>query len=239
MQQTFFDASYGWKVLPQIAAGLWLNVRLMVVCEIGILILAMIVALVRSLRGPVFFPLRAAATGLCVNLREGILSLARAPQVPGRLELVPARRQFQIFVDYAHTDDALRNVLKTLRELKPRKLIVVFGCGGDRDRKKRPLMARVADELADHAIITSDNPRRENPDAIINEVEKGFRSTHYEKIADRTEAIRRAAAMAEPRDLVLIAGKGHEKYQEFADHTIPFDDIQVARRALDDLPVKF
>jgi UDP-N-acetylmuramoyl-L-alanyl-D-glutamate--2,6-diaminopimelate ligase len=181
----------------------------------------------------------AAATALGVNLREGILSLARAPQVPGRLELVPARRQFQIFVDYAHTDDALRNVLKTLRELKPRKLIVVFGCGGDRDRKKRPLMARVADELADHAIITSDNPRRENPDAIINEVEKGFRSTHYEKIADRTEAIRRAAAMAEPRDLVLIAGKGHEKYQEFADHTIPFDDIQVARRALDDLPVKF
>ena len=181
----------------------------------------------------------AAATALGVNLRDGVLSLARAPQVPGRLELVPAKRQFQIFVDYAHTDDALRNVLKTLRELRPRKLIVVFGCGGDRDRKKRPLMARVADELADHAIITSDNPRKENPDAIINEVEKGFRSTHYEKIADRTEAIRHAAAMAEARDLVLIAGKGHEKYQEFADHTIPFDDIQVARRALDDLPVKF
>ena len=181
----------------------------------------------------------AAATLLGVNLRYGVLSLARAPQVPGRLELVPAKRQFQIFVDYAHTDDALRNVLKTLRELKPRKLIVVFGCGGDRDRQKRPLMARVADELADHAIITSDNPRKEDPNAIINEVEKGFRSTHYEKIADRTEAIQHAAAMAEPRDLVLIAGKGHEKYQEFADHTIPFDDIQVARRALDDLPVKF
>jgi len=181
----------------------------------------------------------AAATALGVNLRDGVLSLARAPQVPGRLELVPAKRQFQIFVDYAHTDDALRNVLKTLRELRPRKLIVVFGCGGDRDRKKRPLMARVADELADHAIITSDNPRKENPDAIISEVEKGFRSTHYEKIADRTEAIRHAAAMARARDLVLIAGKGHEKYQEFADHTIPFDDIQVARRALDDLPVKF
>ncbi|PYK67139.1 MAG: UDP-N-acetylmuramoyl-L-alanyl-D-glutamate--2,6-diaminopimelate ligase [Verrucomicrobia bacterium] len=181
----------------------------------------------------------AAATTLGVNLRDGVLSLARAPQVPGRLELVPAKRQFQIFVDYAHTDDALRNVLKTLRELKPRKLIVVFGCGGDRDRKKRPLMGRVADELADHAIITSDNPRKENPDAIINEVEKGFRSTSYEKIVDRTEAIRRAAALAQARDLVLIAGKGHEKYQEFADHTIPFDDLQVARRALDDLPVKF
>jgi UDP-N-acetylmuramoyl-L-alanyl-D-glutamate--2,6-diaminopimelate ligase len=181
----------------------------------------------------------AAATVMGVNLRAAILSLARSPQVPGRLELVPAKRQFQIFVDYAHTDDALRNVLKTLRELKPRKLIVVFGCGGDRDRKKRPLMGRVTDELADHAIITSDNPRKENPDAIINEVEKGFRSTHYEKIVERVEAIRRAVAMAQPRDLVLIAGKGHEKYQEFADHTIPFDDIQVARRALDDLPVQF
>src|SRR5881227_3449370 len=181
----------------------------------------------------------AAATALGVNLRDGVLSLARAPQVPGRLELVPAKRQFQIFVDYAHTDDALRNVLKTLRELKPRKLIVVFGCGGDRDRKKRPLMGRVTDELADHAIITSDNPRKENPDAIISEVEKGFRSTHYEKIVERAEAIRHAVAMAQPRDLVLIAGKGHEKYQEFADHTIPFDDIQVARRALDDLPVQF
>src|SRR5437868_6071373 len=181
----------------------------------------------------------AAATVMGVNLRAAILSLARSPQVPGRLELVPAKRQFQIFVDYAHTDDALRNVLKTLRELKPRKLIVVFGCGGDRDRKKRPLMGRVADELADYAIITSDNPRKENPDAIISEVEKGFRSTHYEKIVERAEAIRHAVAMAQPRDLVLIAGKGHEKYQEFADHTIPFDDLQVARRALDDLPVQF
>jgi UDP-N-acetylmuramoyl-L-alanyl-D-glutamate--2,6-diaminopimelate ligase len=181
----------------------------------------------------------AAATLMGVNLRNAILSLSRSPQVPGRLELVPAKRQFQIFVDYAHTDDALRNVLKTLRELKPRKLIVVFGCGGDRDRKKRPLMGRAADELADHAIITSDNPRKENPEAIINEVEKGFRSTHYEKIVERAEAIRQAVAMAQPRDLVLIAGKGHEKYQEFADHTIPFDDIQVARRALDDLPVQF
>ena len=181
----------------------------------------------------------AAATALGVNLRSAILSLARAPQVPGRLELVPAKRQFQIFVDYAHTDDALRNVLKTLRELKPHKLIVVFGCGGDRDRKKRPLMARAADEFADYAIVTSDNPRKENPDTIINEIEKGFRSIHHEKIVDRTEAIRHAVGMAQARDLVLIAGKGHEKYQEFADHTIPFDDTQVARRALDDLPVKF
>ncbi len=181
----------------------------------------------------------AAATALGVNLRDAVLSLAHAPQVPGRLEMVPAKRQFQIFVDYAHTDDALLNVLKTLRELQPRKLITVFGCGGDRDKQKRPLMGRVVDENADYGIITSDNPRKENPDAIIADVEQGFRSKHYEKITDRAEAITRAVALAQARDVVLIAGKGHEKYQEFADHTVPFDDLQVARRALENQPVNF
>ncbi len=181
----------------------------------------------------------AAGTALGVNLREGILSLGKSPQVPGRLEAVPAKRQFQVFADYAHTDDALLNVLKTLRELGPRKLIVVFGCGGDRDRQKRPLMARVADQNADFSIITSDNPRKEDPDAIIAEVEKGFRSDRYEKVTDRTEAISRAIALAQPHDIVLIAGKGHETYQEFADHTIPFDDVQVARRALENHPIEF
>ena len=181
----------------------------------------------------------AAANAMGVNLRDAVLLLARSPQVPGRLEMVPAKRQFQVFVDYAHTDDALLNVLKTLRELEPRKLLVVFGCGGNRDRQKRPLMGRVADEFADYAIITSDNPRKEDPDSIIAEVEKGFRSSHYEKITDRAEAIARAVALAQPRDVVLIAGKGHEKYQEFADHTIPFDDIQVARRALENQPIQF
>jgi UDP-N-acetylmuramoyl-L-alanyl-D-glutamate--2,6-diaminopimelate ligase len=181
----------------------------------------------------------AAANALGVGLREAVLSLSKSPQVPGRLEAVPAKRQFQIFVDYAHTPDALLNVLKTLRELAPRRLIVVFGCGGDRDRQKRPLMAGVVDQNSDHAIITSDNPRKEDPDAIIAEVEKGFRSNHYEKVTDRTAAIARAIELAQPRDVVLIAGKGHENYQEFADHTVPFDDIQVARRALEDRPMTF
>jgi UDP-N-acetylmuramoyl-L-alanyl-D-glutamate--2,6-diaminopimelate ligase len=181
----------------------------------------------------------AAAHALGVGLREAVLSLAKTPQVPGRLEAVPAKRQFQVFVDYAHTPDALLNVLKTLRELAPRRLIVVFGCGGDRDRQKRPLMASVVDQNADHAIITSDNPRKEDPDAIIAEVEKGFRSNHYEKVTDRAAAIARAIELAQPRDVVLIAGKGHENYQEFADHTVPFDDIQVARRALENRPVTF
>jgi UDP-N-acetylmuramoyl-L-alanyl-D-glutamate--2,6-diaminopimelate ligase len=181
----------------------------------------------------------AAAASLGVNLREAILSLSRSPQVPGRLEAVPAKRQFQVFVDYAHTDDALLNVLKTLRELSPRKLIVVFGCGGDRDKQKRPLMARVADQNADYSIITSDNPRKEDPDAIIADAEKGFRSDRYEKIADRAKAIARAIELAQPRDIVLISGKGHESYQEFADHTVPFDDIQVARQALENRPLEF
>ena len=181
----------------------------------------------------------AAASSMGISLRDAILSLGRSPQVPGRLEAVPAKRQFQVFVDYAHTPDALLNVLKTARELSPRKLIVVFGCGGDRDKQKRPLMARVADENADYSIITSDNPRKEDPDAIIAAAEKGFRSDRYEKITDRVQAIERAIELAQPRDIILIAGKGHEAYQEFADHTIPFDDIQVARRALENHPLEF
>jgi UDP-N-acetylmuramoyl-L-alanyl-D-glutamate--2,6-diaminopimelate ligase len=181
----------------------------------------------------------AGANGLGLNLREAILSLSKTPQVPGRLQALPAKRQYQVFVDYAHTPDALANVLKTLRELDPRRLIVVFGCGGDRDRQKRPLMAGVVEQHADRAIITSDNPRKEDPQKIVDEVEKGFRGSNYEKIVDRTEAIDRAISLAEPRDIVLIAGKGHENYQEFADHTVPFDDIQVARRAVENRPVNF
>jgi UDP-N-acetylmuramoyl-L-alanyl-D-glutamate--2,6-diaminopimelate ligase len=181
----------------------------------------------------------AAANALGVGLREAVLSLAKSPQVPGRLEMVPAKRQFQVFVDYAHTPDALLNVIKTLRELNPARLIVVFGCGGNRDREKRPLMGQVVDQNADYAIITSDNPRKEDPDAIIADVEKGFRGDHLEKNADRAAAISRAIALAQSRDIVLIAGKGHENYQEFADHTVPFEDNQVARRAIESRPVEF
>ena len=181
----------------------------------------------------------AAANALGIGLREAVLSLGKSPQVPGRLEMVPAKRQFQVFVDYAHTPDALLNVLKTLRELGPRRLIVVFGCGGNRDREKRPLMGQVADQNADYAIVTSDNPRKEDPDKIIADIEKGFRGDHFEKIVDRAQAISHAIEIAQPRDIVLIAGKGHENYQEFADHTVPFEDIQVARRAVENHPVEF
>src|SRR6267143_175860 len=138
----------------------------------------------------------AAANALGVGLREAVLSLGKSPQVPGRLEMVPAKRQFQVFVDYAHTPDALLNVLKTLRQLEPGRLIAVFGCGGDRDRQKRPLMGRVAGQNADYSIITSDNPRKEDPNAIISEIEKGFGSDRYEKVAERAEAIACAIALA-------------------------------------------
>ncbi len=179
----------------------------------------------------------AGAAAMGVDLRAAIKALADAPSVPGRLQPVPVKRQFRVFVDYAHTDDALSNVLKSLRDLQPRRLIVVFGCGGNRDRAKRPLMAAAVERYADHAIITSDNPRKEEPEAIVEEVKRGFRGNGYEVVIDRREAIYRAISLAQPRDIVLIAGKGHESFQEFADHTIPFDDLAIARLAVEAKPV--
>ena len=180
----------------------------------------------------------ASVHALGVDVRSSVLALSRAPQVPGRLQAVPAKRQFQVFVDYAHTDDALLNVLRTCRDLNPNRLILVFGCGGDRDRAKRALMGAAADQYADHSIITSDNPRTEDPEAIIRQIEAGFRHVRYEKIVDRRAAISRAISMAGPRDIVLIAGKGHEKYQEFGHCTVPFDDVEVATRLVEDRPVE-
>ena len=180
----------------------------------------------------------AASSALGIQLRAAVLALATAPHVPGRVELVAAKRNYQVFVDYAHTDDALNNVLRTLRELNPNRLIIVFGCGGDRDRAKRPLMGRAAEQGSDYVILTSDNPRSEDPEAILRDVEKGFQGDRYEKIADRRLAIQRAISMARMRDIVLIAGKGHENYQEFAHQQIPFDDVQVARAAIEARPVE-
>jgi UDP-N-acetylmuramoyl-L-alanyl-D-glutamate--2,6-diaminopimelate ligase len=174
----------------------------------------------------------ATAHALGINVRNAVEALADAPPVPGRLQAVPGQKPFRVFVDYAHTDDALSNVLRTLRELKPGRLICVFGCGGSRDRAKRPRMAAAVDALADHAIITSDNPRKEDPLAIIEDIKPGFRTIVPEIVPERREAIFHAIAMAQARDIILIAGKGHEAYQEFADHTVPFDDVAVAASAL-------
>ena len=180
----------------------------------------------------------ATATAFGIPLRAAILALATAPPVPGRLQLVPGKRSYQVYVDYAHTDDALHNVLRTLRELNPHRLIVVFGCGGDRDRAKRPLMGRAAEQWSDYAVITSDNPRSESPQAIIRDIEQSFKGDKYEIVVDRAEAIKRAVALAEARDIILIAGKGHETYQQFAHETIAFDDVQVARAAIEDRQVE-
>jgi UDP-N-acetylmuramoyl-L-alanyl-D-glutamate--2,6-diaminopimelate ligase len=179
----------------------------------------------------------ASASAIGIEVRHAVVALATAPHVPGRLEVAPVKRQYRIFVDYAHTDDALINVMKTLRELSPRRLIVVFGCGGNRDKAKRPKMGAAVDQLADWGIITSDNPRKENPEDIIEDIKKGFRGANYEVVADRREAIFKAVAMAQPRDIVLLAGKGHETYQEFADHTVPFDDLHVATQAVEATPM--
>ncbi len=155
--------------------------------------------------------------------------------VPGRLERVEAGQDFTIVVDYAHTDDALKNLLETVRALGPRRVITVFGCGGDRDRTKRPLMGAVASRLSDVVIVTSDNPRREPPETIIEEIERGIArgaSKERHRIVDRREAISRALALARAGDVVVIAGKGHETYQTLRDRDIPFDDRQVARELL-------
>ncbi len=175
----------------------------------------------------------AGASAMGVDIRAAVLALADSPHVPGRLEAVPGQRQFRVFVDYAHTDDALLNVIKTCRELNPGRIIVVFGCGGSRDRGKRARMGAVVEQFADHAIVTSDNPRSEDPMAIIEDIKAGMPRGRYEVIVDRKEAIFRSIAMAAPRDIILIAGKGHETYQEFADHIVPFDDVAVAAQALE------
>jgi len=180
----------------------------------------------------------AAAASIGIEVRHAVVALASAPHVPGRLEAAPIKRQFRVFIDYAHTDDALVNVMKTLRELSPRRLIVVFGCGGNRDRAKRAKMGAAVDQLADWSIVTSDNPRKEDPEAIIEDIKKGYRGADYEVIVDRREAIFKAVAMAQPRDIVLLAGKGHETYQEFADHTVPFDDVHVATQAVEASPME-
>jgi len=142
-------------------------------------------------------------------------------------------------VDYAHTPDGLENILQTGRGLNPRRLIVVFGCGGDRDRTKRPIMGEIAAKLADYVIITSDNPRNEEPHQIMKDIEAGIKEVQlpipYTMIVDREEAIRKAIDMAEAGDLILIAGKGHENYQIFeGNRIIHFDDREIAKAALEE-----
>src|SRR5207248_2374673 len=155
--------------------------------------------------------------------------------VPGRFQVVSAPAdEVTVVVDYAHTDDALRNLLETARPLARGRVITVFGCGGDRDRTKRPLMGQVAGELSDLVIVTSDNPRSEDPLKIINDALVGVRRTDTRTIMepDRAAAIRKAIEEARAGDVVILAGKGHETYQIFRDKTVHFDDREAAREAL-------
>ncbi len=152
--------------------------------------------------------------------------------VPGRLERVNSGKGFSVFVDYAHTEDALRNVLNVLRSVAHKRLIVVFGCGGERDKSKRPKMGNVVCEMADYAIITSDNPRSEEPEGIIKDIRSGISKDNFCVIPERLEAIRRALTLAKTGDIVLVAGKGHEDYQILKDKTLHFDDREVVLQCL-------
>jgi UDP-N-acetylmuramoyl-L-alanyl-D-glutamate--2,6-diaminopimelate ligase len=148
------------------------------------------------------------------------------------MENVGSRDGAAVFVDYAHTPDALANACAAMRELKPNRLITVFGCGGDRDASKRPLMGAAACKASDFCIITSDNPRSEKPEAIMAEIEKGISGERYQKIADRMDAIQTAVNLSEEGDIVLVAGKGHETYQEIAGERHDFDDRRAAYKAM-------
>ncbi len=180
------------------------------------------------------------ALRLGVSLERIIEGLRDLPPIPGRFQSVAAGEHlFSVVVDYAHTPDGLKNVLQAAQELKPERIVCVFGCGGDRDKTKRPLMGQLAGSMAQVAIVTSDNPRREDPKAIMDDILAGMDKSKDPTITaeihaepDRRKAIGLAITLACPGDLILIAGKGHENYQIVGDATLPFDDAQVARELL-------
>jgi UDP-N-acetylmuramoyl-L-alanyl-D-glutamate--2,6-diaminopimelate ligase len=187
----------------------------------------------------------AAAWARGLTLEQIAAGAAQGPQVPGRFQVVPSDNGVTIVVDYAHTDDALRNLITLARELvttkgpgdTPGRVLTLFGCGGDRDRTKRPKMGLAAGEGSDFVVATSDNPRSEDPRAILAEIEPGLQQSKVRYVIepDRAAAIHLALAEAKPHDVVLIAGKGHEKEQILADRTIPFDDAEVALFVLAEL----
>ena len=181
-----------------------------------------------------------AAIGVCGMLGAGIDSVVKGlegVQVPGRAELVPTGRNFSVILDYAHTPDSLENILSTVKDYAQGRIIALFGCGGDRDNSKRPIMGEISGRIADFTIITSDNPRTEIPEAIIEQIEAGMKKTDgkYTKIVDRREAIKYALANAKSEDVIVLAGKGDETYQIFKDKTIHFDEREVVSELLAEL----
>jgi UDP-N-acetylmuramoyl-L-alanyl-D-glutamate--2,6-diaminopimelate ligase len=188
-------------------------------------------------RPNVYNILAAIGTGVALALPSAVISsgVAQLSAVPGRFERIEAGQPFLVVVDYAHTDDALRNLLATAKELNPDgRILTLFGCGGDRDRTKRPIMGEVAGQVSDVVVLTSDNPRSEDPLLIINDVIVGVQRTKAKLFieADRQKAIEKVMDEARAGDIVVLAGKGHETYQVLRDRTIEFDDREVARKVL-------
>ena len=172
-----------------------------------------------------------------LTMEEIVSALTTFTAVPGRFELIEEGQDFAVVVDYAHTPDGLENILQTAKKIVDNRILVVFGCGGDRDATKRPIMGRIAAQFGDRVFVTSDNPRTEDPIQIVKDVEVGVKeglhdAVTYEVIVDRREAIHKAIGEATTGDVVIIAGKGHEDYQILKDETIHFDDREVAREAL-------
>ena len=159
-------------------------------------------------------------------------AVAKFRPVPGRLEKIESGKGFYVFVDYAHTPDALKNVILALKGITKKRIIVVFGCGGDRDKKKRPKMGAAVTRLAGFAVITNDNPRSEDPGKIILDIKRGIKKNNFCVIPDRRQAIKKALSLAQNGDTVLIAGKGHEDCQILKDKVVRFDDRKVARECL-------
>ncbi len=182
-----------------------------------------------------------AAIGTAVKMGIDIVDIQRGVSlikgVPGRIQNVKNNKGFNVIVDYAHTPDGLENIISAVREFTKGRVITVFGCGGDRDRKKRPIMGEISARLSDFSVLTSDNPRSEEPVSIIKDIEKGVKpvTENFVSVPDRKDAIFKAVGMAEKGDSVIIAGKGHEDYEIFADRTIHFDDLEVAKEALEEL----
>ena len=176
-------------------------------------------------------------SGLLGVTQQAVKTGLEQVQVPGRAELVDTGRDFSVIIDYAHTPDSLENILSTVRDYAAGKVICIFGCGGDRDRSKRPMMGAISGHLADYTVITSDNPRTEEPELIITQIEEGIKGTsgNYICIIDRREAIKHAILEARAGDVLVLAGKGHETYQIFKDKTIHFDEREVVRELLEEI----
>ena len=183
----------------------------------------------------VYNSLAALAVGIVmrVDMKRAVRAVAEMKTVRGRIEKIPNNRNIHILIDFAHTPDSLENVLKTVRDIYDKRIITVFGCGGDRDRTKRPLMGRIACKYSDLVYVTSDNPRTEDPERIIDDIVGDIDKNNYIRTADRTQAIKAAIVEAEPGDTVLIAGKGHERYQILGTEKIHYDEREIVKQILD------